>query len=123
MVTRSERPKPKWRRKWSRAAPGTRRTAGAALGDMFQRKRAGALLPAVLAVSLLLHGVATPFLIRYRGMSLEEIAASEDSYLRKILEKERARKISRKVQSRLTMPPPPPDPEAVVTETLTDALT
>jgi len=119
---RREHPRSR-RRRWKRAPIEGRRAAAASLRSLFRRPRATMLLPAIFVLSLLVHGAIAPLALRGRGASLDELAAREGSYLRQVMQKERARKTSREVQGRLTMPPPPPDPEAVVQSALTDALT
>jgi len=114
---------PSWRRKWKRTDAAHRRAAAAALGDLLDRRPARRVLWPLLIVSLLAHvPLAILGLGRGRGTNLDELA-SEKTYLRKVMQKQRAREVSRKVQHRMTMPPPPPDPEAVVSNTLTGEIT
>jgi len=84
------------------------------------RGKVNVLLVTVLGVSLALHAGTVPFLVRVRqtGRAAEERGA----YLRKVQEKHRARKISKEVKDKVTMPPPPENPEAVVEGTFKDSL-
>ncbi|KKL67688.1 hypothetical protein LCGC14_2132480, partial [marine sediment metagenome] len=100
-----------------------RAVAGMALGDLFARRRIRSLLWVVLIGSLIGHGVLVPLLAMGRTLSATELAGREDSYLRKVLQKARAKKVSMAVKDRLTMPPPPPDPEAVVERAMGESLT
>jgi len=111
-----------WRRKWRRVPAETRRTAAAALGDVFApRKRQRAVLGFLLA-SLALHAMALP--LAGLGSSVQvDLAASENTYLSRVLEKQRARAVSRDLSGKVTMPPPPEDPEAFVSKTMADSLT
>jgi len=99
-----------WRRKWRRVPARQRATAAETLGDLFDRRRIRGSLWIVLAVSLIGHGVLVPLLALGRTLSPSELAAREDSYLRKVLQKERARKVSRDVQDRMTMSLPARSP-------------
>ncbi len=81
------------------------------------------LLPAVIVLSILAYAGATPFLLPTRRLRPGDIAVGRAAYLRRVLQKERAREVSRELKTRITMPPPPPDPEAVVSETFAEALT
>ena len=119
------KPNPRgWRRKWRRVPIERRRAAGETLGDLFAPpERAGKLLIGVLLLSLIAHAGLLPMLAVGRQTALDDLAVREDSYLQKVMQKQRARKISRDVKGRLTMPPPPPDPEAVISGTLSEALT
>ena len=111
-----------WRQKWKRTPPEKRAAAAEALRDLFDRPKVRTALAAALAVSLLAHAATLPFLAPGRDTTLDAVAAGEAGYLRKVLQKDRARKTSRQMQGRVTMPPAPPDPEAVVSETLTRGL-
>jgi len=117
------RPSPRgYRRKWKPTSPEARRTAAASLTDVFRRRKARGFLWVLLLASLSVHAVLTPYLAARRTAGLEELA-SEDSYLRKVLQKERARRVAKEIQNRITMPPPPPEPEALVERAMTEALT
>ena len=115
---------PHWRRKWRRTPAERRRPAAAALSDVFERRRSrlGAALLVPLAVSLLCHAGALPFLVAARGTTLDGLAASGQAYLRRVLEKRRAAAASRSHSGKITMPPPPDDPEAFVSKTMGDSL-
>ena len=116
---------PAWRRKWRRVDPERRRIAAAALADVFERRRArvSAVLAWALVVSVILHAASAPLLLSSQLDARGTIAAGEASYLQKVLQKERAKVESRKAKQRLTMPPAPLDPEAVVKDTLSEGLT
>jgi hypothetical protein len=111
-----------WRRKWRRVPPEHRRAAARELDTLFVPRRGSWVIAITLGASLLLHGVTAPFLLRGGAGASDRIEANEASYLARVMQKERARQISREVKNRITMPPPPPDPEAVVSETLTREL-
>jgi hypothetical protein len=116
------RTKPRWRRKWTRTPPGRRGTAAAALGDLFQRPRPSFLVLGVLAGSAVCHLALVPLLGVGRGKSLEDLEATENAYLRKVLQKRRAAAVSRQVSGKITMPPPPEDPEEFVSKTMDASL-
>src|SRR5512133_3805299 len=110
----------RWRRKWKRAPQASRSAAALAMGDaLLPRKSAGRVLLAMLALSLVLHvgGVA---MVSSSAPTQDEqtLAAKENDYLQKIVQKERAKNVARGVAGRITMPPEPPDPEHVVTHAL-----
>ena len=111
-----------WRRKWRRTPVAGRAGAAAALGDLFVPRRTRGVLRWVVLASLVAHVPAVVLLRTGRGTNLE-VLAKENTYLQKVIQKERAKEISREVKKRITMPPPPPDPEAVVGETLTSEIT
>ncbi len=111
-----------WRQKWRRAPPQRRALAAASLVDIFPRSRLSRLLPAVLLGSLGVHLCAAPFVSFGERKDVRELATT-DTYLRKVVQKERARWIARKIAGRVAMPPAPPDPEAVVEQAMAEALT
>jgi hypothetical protein len=114
---------PAWRRKWERTPPEKRTSAAASLGDLFQRPRVATLLPVMLAASLCLHAAALPLLPLFGPKHVDHIEESESSYLRKVIQKDRAKHVVSDVSRRPTAPPAPPDPEKFVSETLTQELT
>ena len=111
-----------WRRKWQRTAAVRRRTAAASLGDLFHRRRLRSVPVVTVVVSLIAHAALILAIGPHLRTTAEEIAAGEDTYLSRVVQKDRARKISREVKDRMTMPPPPPEPEAVVEGALSDSL-
>ena len=113
-----------WRRKWRRVTPQRRQVAAAALGDLFVARRSRwGLLALLLVLSLAAHAVSVPFLLRARRGAASRMDAAGQSYLRRVLEKDRAKKQSKEIKDKLTMPPPPPDPEAVVQRAMSESLT
>jgi len=107
-----------WRRTWRRADPSRRAAAANSLADVFAPRRRRRLLPGIiLALSLAAHA---PLLLLSPGSAGGRAAAiaTEDTYLRKVAQRQRARHVSKDLLGRITMPPAPPDPESVVTETL-----
>ncbi len=113
-----------WRRKWVRAPAQKRRQAAAALPDLFLTRRhpGGIILAVLLLAAAGLHGGLLPFVKIEKGRDIVRMVA-KDSYLRKVIQKERARSISRSLSGRITMPPPPEDPEEFVSKTMGDSLT
>jgi len=111
-----------YRRKWKRVPPERRRAAVESLADLFAHRKVRRALWGVLAVSLTCHAGLLPFLTVDKRGTLNELAVQENTYLRKVMQKERAKKISREIEHRVTMPPPPPDPEAVVESALSESL-
>ena len=112
-----------WRRKWKRTPIERRAAAAASLTDVVEtrpdRSRALAIL---LLISLAAHAPVLYFARAGRGTDPTQSAAA-GSYLRKVIEKHRAQAVSKDLAARVTMPPPPADPQAVVSETLTEAIT
>ncbi|KKM63915.1 hypothetical protein LCGC14_1506640, partial [marine sediment metagenome] len=98
-----------------------RQAATAALAELFRPSTPRGRLPILLAVSILAHGALLPLVLRAKTAP-EGLSAGEDSYLSKVMQKERARKISRQIKDRMTMPPPPPDPASVIQNTLETTL-
>ena len=110
-----------WRRKWKRMPAESRQVARASLGDLFEVRRAvRTWLWMMLVISLALHVVTVPFL--FTGTGTAQSAKMQGSYLQKVLQKERAKKASKKAQGRITMPPPPDDPKAVIEGTFKESL-
>jgi len=111
-----------WRRKWRRTAPERRAVAAAGLDDLFRRRRSDRILRVVLLASLAVHAATLPFVTfsRATGVDLE---AKENTYYSRVVEKERAKVVSRTLSGRITMPPPPDDPEAFVSDTMDQSLT
>ena len=111
-----------YRRRWKRAPVEKRRAAAASLGDVFASRRVRGLLWAALILSVAVHGVTVPLL----GRGLQGgagLAAAEGSYLQRVMQKERAKRVSKKIKDMITMPPPPPEPEVVVERALDESLT
>ncbi len=108
-----------WRRKWKRALSGQRRQAAGTLGDLFaaRRDRGPALLVPLLVLVLAAHGGLLPLVETRPGRDVAALARAR-GYLRKVVQMERARHVSQGLAERVAMPPPPPDPEAAVTRTL-----
>ena len=122
-MTDSEKRASTWRRRWRRTAQERRATAAASLGDVFHARRWPSPLAAILLASLVVHGAIAPLLPGIHTGGPRQIAARQDSYLRKVVQKERAKHVAADVRRRITVPPPPPDPEQFVSETLTQELT
>ena len=112
-----------WRQKWRRAAPEHRQAAAESLADLFARRRVRTALWAVLLISLAGHAAILPMLAFGKSADTAHLVAEENSYLQKVMQKDRARQVSRDVQDRVTMPPPPPEPEAVVEQAMSESLT
>jgi hypothetical protein len=111
-----------WRRKWFRTPIEQRRAAAASLHDLFTRpSRLEKWIGAALAVSLGLHLLTVPVLLM-TGPDTGRVAEAGGAYLRKVLQKERAKKVSKEVQGRVTMPPPPENPEEIVENTFEQSL-
>jgi hypothetical protein len=83
----------------------------------FLRGAVVASLAAHLAVAWPLKEAATG------GLSPEGMRTLETEYGRKVAAARRAGQVARELAGRITMPPPPPDPEGVVSRTLDQALT
>ena len=112
-----------WRRTWRRVPAGHRSTAAASLRDLFTRRRTRSILPAaVLVLSLIAHAAFVPVLLSDRTGYAAQIATAGRTYLQRVLEADRAKRHSRKA-TRLSTLPPPPDPETVVSDTLTSEIT
>ncbi len=118
---RAEGPSRHWRRKWRRADPARRREAAAALRDVFEVRKRYGLLWLVVGLSVVVH--AAPAILAEGGGEVAMLeASSRRGYLRKVLQTERARRVSRQVRDRITMPVAPPEPEAVVERAMTQSL-
>ena len=112
-----------YRRKWKPAPPQRRLAAAEAMGDLFGRRRGARLvLAGLLLGSLGAHALLVSLNVVGNPSDSSALQANEDSYLGKVLQKQRAKGISKKLANRITMPPPPPDPEAVVSRTLTSEI-
>jgi len=104
-----------WRRKWRRADPARRATAAESLNDLFtgRRRRGVGVLWLVLVLAAALHGGLLP--LARRGEAPEALRPSgRDTYLRKVVQKERAVRVARHLARQVSMPPPPPVPESVI---------
>ena len=114
----------KWRSKWKRSAPERRAGAAASLADVFApRGRFNTILLVLLALSAAGHAVTLALLPGPAGQ--DEAAggmSAEDTYLAKVMQKERAKDVSKKMVGAITMPPPPPDPKSVVNNVLSEAI-
>lgn len=117
--------RPAWRQKWRRVPPERRAAAAAALPALFERGKhpLTLLVAGALLLSVIVHAATVPFLVRLGAGARGAIAAGEGDYLKRVMQKDRAKQKSKEVKGRITMPPPPPDPEAVVNATLADELT
>ena len=113
---------PPYRRKWKPAAPGSRVAAGQTLGDLFGARRAQRALAVLLPVSLAAHAVLVCVGASLAPASGGDIGVREDTYLAKVMQKEKAKQVSRKLSSKITMPPPPDNPEAFIAKTMQDSL-
>ncbi len=119
------------------AAEASRATARAGAGPLERKVR---LVPAwiawvtsprpklrtafryTLVVSLAVHAAFTP-LIPHGGLSPEQAQIQETEYMKKISAAKSASVVAKQIGNKITMPPPPPDPESVVSNTLNQALT
>ena len=113
-----------YRRKWKPTPPERRANAARSLTDVFRGVRFEWLVLILLAVSLAAHGVTVWVT---SGVSAARNAAADlntaqGSYLEKVLQKQKAKVISRRVAGQITMPPPPPEPETVVEQALAESL-
>jgi len=121
-ATPSRRSRPPWRQRWKRTPPQNRVTAAGTLGDLFEPRRGRSLLVAALAASLIIHALTVAFVPIGGGSGREQVAESENTYLRKVMQKQRARHAAVDVSKGITAPPPPPDPEQFVSDALTEEL-
>ncbi len=89
------------------------------------RRRLRSFLRWALLVSLLVHAVTVWPLKRAAstGIPPEQMKRLETEYGKKVAAAKRAAQVARELAGRITMPPPPPDPEGVVSSTLNQALT
>ena len=77
------------------------------------------MLLVTLAASLALHAGGLLLVSSSQPASDEAaLASNENDYLRKVVQKERAKGVIRNVGVRITMPPEPLDPERIVTNAL-----
>jgi len=111
------------RRKWKRVPIEQRRATAAALSDLARRREVSWLLVVLLIVSLGVHAATMPFVKLGRDVDMESLAGREDSYFRKVLEKAKAGKVAKALAGRVTMPPPPEDPEKVMADALSTTVT
>jgi len=114
------------RRKWKRATPQERQLAAQALASTFStqwqgpRQTAG-VLALLLVGSLALHGLVV-YALGLTAASHMPAAGEKDAYLQKVIQKGRARIVAVSVAQKVTMPPPPPDPENVARNALNESL-
>ena len=111
-----------YRRKWVRTAAAKRAPAAASLRDVFRTRRAEKILLVLLLVSLAAHAVVLPVMGYRQAAEGDQVASVEDAYLNRIQQKERAKVVSKDLVGRITMPPPPDDPETFVSKTMADSL-
>ena len=96
-----------WRRTWKKVSAESRRVAADSLREpLGPRRTAEWVLVAMLAGSLVLHAAMAPFIVG--PTDTEAMTARKGSYLRKVMQKERAKAVSKQIKGRITMPPPPP---------------
>lgn len=76
-----------------------------------------------LGISFALHLTLSPALFHKPAVSKEELDRYETEYQKRTEAVRVARFMAREISDRIIMPPPPPDPEDVVSETLTNSLT
>ena len=115
-----------YRRKWKPARPEQRVPAARTMGDVFGSQPVRLILPALLVASVALHAAGVLISGRLGAASAAGepgMAAAENTYLQRVMEKQRAKAVSKRVQQRITMPPPPPEPEAVVERAITESIT
>jgi len=113
--------RPGYRRKWKRRPVEHRRTAAASLADVFAHSKVRATLWVILAASAVVHAIATPF-VGQANRGGANASGGSDTYIQKVMQKERAKRISKEIKGRITMPPPPADPEAVIEGTFKESL-
>ncbi len=89
------------------------------------RPRIRTFLRAALLVSLAVHAAVVWPLKEGAtgGLPAEQLKALETEYGKKVAAAKRAGQVARELAGKITMPPPPPDPEGVVSSTLNQALT
>lgn len=89
------------------------------------RPKVRTFLRGALVVSLFLHlALAWPLQSGVSGgLSPAQLKTLETEYGKKVAAAQRAGQVARELAGKITMPPPPPDPEGVVTRTLNQALT
>jgi len=89
------------------------------------RQKVRSFLGLALLISLLGHGLVSWPLKESAsgGLSPEQMKALETEYGKKVAAAKRAGQVARELAGKITMPPPPPDPEGVVSSTLNNALT
>jgi hypothetical protein len=110
-----------WRRTWKKVPAENRRVAAGSLRESLgPGRRAAWLLAAMLGGSLVLHATVVPFVVE--SGDTEAMSASKGAYLRKVMQKEQAKAVSKAIKGKITMPPPPPDPEAVVEGAFRESL-
>ena len=86
------------------------------------RPRTRTALRYTLLASLALHMIAAP-LAPDNGLTAEQLNNLETEYGKKISAAKTAGVVAKRLEGKITMPPPPPDPEGVVSSTLTQTLT
>ncbi len=113
-----------WRRKWRRAPAAKRRQAAGTLGDIFaaRKARGGPVLVLLVVLAGGLHAGLLPLVETGQPRDIVRLTG-RDSYLRKVVQTERAKHVARGLTGRITMPPPPPVPESVVNTTLAAEIT
>jgi hypothetical protein len=114
-----------WRRyrRRRRAPSEQRRSAQSALANLLQPHKLGWILAGLLAASVLVHGFIVPYVYEGQGASADMLAANESNYLARVMRRQLAKKTAKEIKGRVTMPPPPPEPEAVVSDTLNRGVT
>jgi phage FluMu protein Com len=112
-----------WRRRWKAVSREHRIQAVSSLADIFTPPKERNLLFILLIVSLIGHALSLPLIGAGKQLNIEEAIDQQDSYLKKIMHKERAKVVADEVAKKTTMPPPPPDPEKFVSDTITKELT
>jgi hypothetical protein len=75
----------------------------------------------LLVGSLALHGLVV-YALGLTAASHMPAAGEKDAYLQKVIQKGRARIVAVSVAQKVTMPPPPPDPENVARNALNESL-
>ncbi len=98
--------------------------AAQALAGAFAARepRGSARWLALLALASVTVHIFVIFALAQTAASSMPLAGEQDAYLQKVIQKERARIVSARVAQRVTMPPPPPDPEGVARNALSDSL-
>ena len=114
---------PSWRKRWKRTSPAHRGAAARALADEFRPVRMPPWwLPALLAASVLGHGAILLALLSAKTATQSLAPQAEHAYLRKLIQKERSKHVLRDVKVGLDSAAPAPDPEAFVSETISESV-
>lgn len=87
------------------------------------RPRLRTALRWTVLASFTIHLALAPFVPSGPTVSDSELERYETDYQKKVRAAKVARTVSRSIKNKITMPPPPPDPEGLINKTLNDSLT